>query len=218
MTTYVLVHGAWHGAWCWRRVTRMLTAHDHEVFTPTLTGVGERSHLLTPEIDLDTHITDVVNVMKWERLDQIVLVGHSYGGLVVSGVAEQRKDAIAAIVLLDAFYPDNGQSLADQATKTTRDAIEAAVQKGDTVLAPRPAAMFKVNEKDCAWVDALCVPHPIRCFTQKIHLTGARERIAEEDVHPRRRLSERRLRRGPRPGEGQWLARARRALRSRRHG
>ncbi len=180
MTTYVLVHGAWHGAWCWRRVTRMLTAHDHEVFTPTLTGVGERSHLLAPEIDLDTHITDVVNVMKWERLDQIVLVGHSYGGLVVSGVAEQRKDAIAAIVLLDAFYPDNGQSLADQATKMTRDGIEAAVQKGDTVLAPRPAAMFKVNEKDCAWVDALCVPHPIRCFTQKIHLTGARERIARK--------------------------------------
>ena len=218
MTTYVLVHGAWHGAWCWRRVTRMLTAHDHEVFTPTLTGVGERSHLLTPEIDLDTHITDVVNVMKWERLDQIVLVGHSYGGLVVSGVAEQRKDAIAAIVLLDAFYPDNGQSLADQATKMTRDAIEAAVQKRDTVLAPRPAAMFKVNEKDCAWVDALCVPHPIRCFTQKNSPHRCERPYRAQDVHPCRRLSERRLRRGARQGEGQWLANTRRGLRSQRHG
>jgi len=180
MTTYVLVHGAWLGAWCWRRVTRLLNAQGHDVFTPTLTGVGERTHLLTPAIDVDTHITDVVNVLKWERLEKIVLVGHSYGGIVVSGVAEQMEKAIAAMVLLDAFYPDNGQSLADLGTKITRDGIEAAVQRGDTVLAPRPAAMFKVNDKDCAWVDALCVPHPIRCFTQKIRLTGAVDRIARK--------------------------------------
>jgi pimeloyl-ACP methyl ester carboxylesterase len=178
MTTFVLVHGAWHGAWCWRRVTRLLTAHGHEVFTPTLTGVGERSHLLTPAIDLRTHIADVVNLMKWERLDRVVLVGHSYGGMVASGVAEEMVGAIGSIVFLDAFYPDSGQSLADEAVKITRDGIEAAEQKGETVLPPRPAAAFHVNEKDRAWVDALCVPHPIRCFTQKLTHTGARERIA----------------------------------------
>jgi pimeloyl-ACP methyl ester carboxylesterase len=178
MTTFVLIHGAWHGAWCWRRVTRLLTARGHEVFTPTLTGVGERSHLRTPEIDVDTHITDVVNLIKWERLEDVVLVGHSYGGMVASGVTEQVEKAIASIVLLDAFFPDDGQSLADQGTKIAREAIDAAVRNGDTVLAPRPAAFFKVNEKDQAWVEALCVPHPIRCFTQKLALSGARERIA----------------------------------------
>ena len=82
--------GAWHGAWCWRRVARLLTHSGHEVFTPTLTGVGERSHLLTSEINLDTHILDVVNVMKWQELNDVVLVGHSYGGMVISGVAEKR--------------------------------------------------------------------------------------------------------------------------------
>ena len=80
MATFVLVHGAWHGAWCWRRVSRLLVGQGHEVFTPTLTGVGERSHLLTHSIGLDTHILDVVNEVKWQELSGIVLVGHSYGG------------------------------------------------------------------------------------------------------------------------------------------
>ena len=148
MATFVLVHGAWHGAWCWRRVTRLLTAHGHEVFAPTLTGVGERAHLLTPAIDLRTHIADVINLMKWERLGGVVLVGHSYGCMVATGVAEEMVGAIGSIVFLDAFYPDSGQSLAVQAIKITRDGIEAAERKGDTVLPPRPAAAFHVNEKD----------------------------------------------------------------------
>ena len=94
MATFVLVHGAWWGAWCWRRVARLLTQSGHEVFTPALTGVGERSHLLTPDINLDTHILDVVNVMKWQELNKVVLVGHSYAGMVISGVAEQLEKAI----------------------------------------------------------------------------------------------------------------------------
>src|SRR5581483_7491643 len=85
MATFVLVHGAWHGAWCWRRVARLLAKNGHEVFTPTLTGVGERSHLLNPSINVDTHILDVVNEMKWQELKDVVLVGHSYGGVVISG-------------------------------------------------------------------------------------------------------------------------------------
>src|ERR1700722_16835710 len=87
ITTFVLVHGAWRGAWCWRRVARLLTGSGHEVFIPTLTGLGERSHLLTRDINLDTHILDVVNVMKWQGLNNVVLVGHSYAGMVISGVA-----------------------------------------------------------------------------------------------------------------------------------
>ena len=91
--TFVLVHGAWHGGWCWRRVSDRLEKKGHKVFTPTMTGLGERSHLLDAKINLATHVTDIVNVIKWESLNDIVLVGHSYGGAVVSGVAEQVREA-----------------------------------------------------------------------------------------------------------------------------
>jgi pimeloyl-ACP methyl ester carboxylesterase len=104
--TFVLVHGAWHGGWCWRRVADRLRHDGHAVFTPTLTGLGERSHLLQPGIDLATHVADVVNLMQWERLSEVVLCGHSYGGFVISGVAEQMSAAIRAIVFLDAFLPN----------------------------------------------------------------------------------------------------------------
>ena len=115
MATFVLVHGAWHGAWCWRRVARLLARHGHDIFTPTLTGLAERSHLLTPAIDLDTHILDVVNEMKWQELNDVVLVGHSYAGMVISGVAEIMEKSIASFVLLDAFFPESGQALIDLA-------------------------------------------------------------------------------------------------------
>src|SRR5512145_270953 len=96
--TFVLVHGAWHGGWCWRRVADLLTKAGHRVFAPTLTGLGERSHLANAGIDLSTHIADVANVLKWERLDNVVLAGHSYGGFVISGAVERMPDAIASMV------------------------------------------------------------------------------------------------------------------------
>jgi pimeloyl-ACP methyl ester carboxylesterase len=102
---FVLVHGSWHGGWCWRRVADLLDAKGHKVYTPTLTGLGERSHLMSGMITLDTHITDVANVIKWENLQDVVLVGHSYAGFVISGVAERVQPAISSIVFLDAFLP-----------------------------------------------------------------------------------------------------------------
>jgi predicted alpha/beta hydrolase len=92
--TFVLVHGAWHGGWCWRRVADLLTNAGHKVFTPTLTGLGERSHLIDAKVNLSTHVTDIVNVLKWERLKDVILCGHSYGGFVISAVAERMEDAI----------------------------------------------------------------------------------------------------------------------------
>jgi pimeloyl-ACP methyl ester carboxylesterase len=180
MTTYVLVHGAWHGAWCWKRVARMLRAKGHDVFAPTLTGVGERSHLFAPTINLDTHIMDIVNEIKWQELNNILLVGHSYGGMVISGVAEKAEKAIASFVMLDAFHSDSGQSLIDMQPPPAREAFQAAEAKGDLAMPPRPAAFFHVNDKDAAWVDKMCTPHPIKCFTQKLTMTGARERIAKK--------------------------------------
>ena len=100
--TFVLVHGAFHGGWCWRPVADILRAAGHTVFTPTLTGLGERLHLLTPEVNLSTHIQDVVSVLEWENLRDVVLVGHSYGGAVVTGVADRVADRIGSIVYLDA--------------------------------------------------------------------------------------------------------------------
>ena len=178
--TFVLVHGAWHGSWCWPRVADPLRSSGHKVFTPTLTGLGERSHLLAPEIDIATHVTDVVNVIKWERLTDIVLCGHSYGGFVISGVAEKTAAAIRSIVFLDAFVPrdsDTPQSLTGPAIQ---EGIRAALQRGDLSMPARSAAFFGVNEADRAWVDALCVPQPIGTLTHKIALTGAREKIARK--------------------------------------
>lgn len=178
--TFVLVHGAWHGGWCWRRVADRLHSAGHVVFTPTLTGLGERSHLMRAGIDLSTHIADVVNVMKWERLTDVVLCGHSYGGMVISGVAEQMPSAIRSIVFLDAFVPQNGESPQGLTSAAVQDGIRTALQRGDLGMPPRSAAAFGVNEADRAWVDSLCLPQPIGTFTEKIVLSGARDRIARK--------------------------------------
>jgi pimeloyl-ACP methyl ester carboxylesterase len=174
------VHGALHGALCWRRVARLLTRAGHEVFAPTLTGLCERSHLLTPAVDLDTHILDIVNELKWQELKDVVIVGHSYGGMVISGVAEEIENAIASFVMLDAFMPENGQSVVDIWPAAMRDGLLVAERAGATTVPPRSAEAFNVNEKDRAWVDAQCTPQPIRCFLQKLTLTGMRERIAKK--------------------------------------
>ena len=179
--TFVLAHGAWHGGWCWRRVADRLRRDGHAVFTPTLTGLGERSHLLQPGIDLTTHVADIVNLMRWERLSDVVLCGHSYGGFVISGVAEEMSTVIRSIVFLDAFVPENGDTTLKLISRPAlQDAIRAALQRGDLVVPPPPAEGFGVNEADRQWVDDFCVPQPIATFTSPIALSGARENIARK--------------------------------------
>ena len=120
MTTFVLVHGAWAGAHGWRHVRTLLTAAGHDVFTPSLTGIGERVHLASPQVDLTTHVTDVVNQVVFEDLREIVLVGYSYGGVVVTGAAEHIHDRIRELVFLDAFVPSDGESAFDALGRTAR--------------------------------------------------------------------------------------------------
>ena len=178
--TFVLIHGAWHGGWCWRRVSDLLERQGHKVFTPTLTGLGERSHLLRAGINVSTHVTDVVNVLKWEGLSNVVLCGHSYGGMVISGVAEQMASAISSIVFLDAFVPENGEAVVNLTAPAVMDAMKAAQQKGEIGVPPRPAEAFGVNPADRAWVDAKCVPQPIGTFAEAMTITGAREGIGKK--------------------------------------
>ncbi len=129
MATFVLVHGAWSGGWSYTKTARLMRAAGHDVFTPTLTGLGERSHLADPGITLSVHIQDVVNVLKYEDLTDVILVGHSYGGMVVTGVAGQVGERLSALVYLDAFVPEDGQALWDIAGERAQDFYIAAQAK-----------------------------------------------------------------------------------------
>lgn len=174
MTTFVLVHGAWHGGWCWKRVRKALQSKGHDVFTPTLTGVADRSHLASPKVDLETHIADVANLIRWEELDDVVLCGHSYSGCVITGVADRLPERIRALVYLDAFVLEDGQGLHDALPPRARAAqVDGANESGDGWrVPPIPAAYFNVNEADRAWVDAQCTPQSLACFQQRLTLRG----------------------------------------------
>jgi pimeloyl-ACP methyl ester carboxylesterase len=176
-----LVQGAWHGSWCWKRVRRALQALGHDVFTPTLTGLADRHHLLSREVNLQTHIDDVANLIRWEELSDVVLCGHSYGGCVISGVADLMSERIGALVYLDAFVLKDGQSLHDTLPPETRDGQLAATQRvGEGWrVPPIPAEAFKVNENDRAWVDLQCTPQPLATFQQRIHFRGGLEGIKD---------------------------------------
>src|SRR5262245_39709780 len=132
MRTYVLVHGGGHGGWCYQRLSPLLRAAGHEVYAPTLTGLGERKHLLRPDTDLETHIADIVGVLQYEGLKDVILVGHSYGGMVITGVADRAADRIGHIVYLDAANPVNGESLATHA-KEIMDGLHATARVVDGV-------------------------------------------------------------------------------------
>lgn len=178
--TFVLVHGAWHGGWCWRPVSDALAKQGHRVFSPTLTGLGERSHLLNKNINLTTHVTDIVNVIQYEDLSDIVLVGHSYGGIIISGVAERLADRISSIVFLDAFLPEDGETLLQKSSPAFVAAINAAIEKGESGIKPPPAAAFGVAEKDRAWVDSKTTAQPVGTYTEPAAFKGGRDKIAKK--------------------------------------
>jgi pimeloyl-ACP methyl ester carboxylesterase len=163
-TNFVLVHGAWHGGWCWRRVADRLAAKGHHVITPTLTGLADRSHLLSESVNLSTHVNDVTNLIRWEELKDVVLCGHSYGGMVVTGVADKVSERITSLVYLDAFVPESGQSTQDLRPRDLPSSVG---------VPPLTAEFFRVNERDRTWVDRQCTPHPAASFREKLALTGA---------------------------------------------
>ena len=175
MATFVLVHGGGHGGWCYAKVKRRLEAAGHGVFAPSLTGLAERSHLLSPDIDLDVHIADVVSLLHHWDLRDVVLVGHSYGGMVITGVADRSPDRVGKLVYLDAANPTHGRSLVDIAGPALELARPhgAVIDGVELVLLPAPGAgaFYGVTDPDdLAWMDERLTGHPWRCFETKLEL------------------------------------------------
>ena len=173
--TYVLVHGMWHGGWCWRYLTPLLAAEGHCVVTPTLTGLGERAHLLHPDINLATHVTDVAAVMEMEDLSDVILVGHSYSGMVITGAAERCADRIRRLVYLDALVPAHGQSGFDLNSDAFREALETDAREngeGFKLTVRTPEALGITDPVDAEWVASRLVPHPIGTFRDPVDAKG----------------------------------------------
>jgi pimeloyl-ACP methyl ester carboxylesterase len=170
--TFVLIHGAWHGGWCWQRVTPLLRAVGHDVYAPTLTGLGERAHLASRATGLNTHIVDVVSMMQMEDLKDVVLVGHSYAGFVATGAADRSPSRVRTLVYLDAFVPEDGKSLNDFIPPDRRAPFEkAGLDKG--VHDPFPLAPFGVTKpEDVAWAQPRLRPQPYLTFAHPLKLRG----------------------------------------------
>jgi pimeloyl-ACP methyl ester carboxylesterase len=183
MATFVLIHGAWEAGWVWRAVERELRLAGHEVFCPSLTGLGERSHLLSPVVGLDTHIADILGVIKWERLSNVTLVGHSYGGMVATGVADRAHECIGSLVYLDAFMPKDGQSLLDLLPPERADGmLKVARERGEGWYLPADAVPSQhVREpSEAELLKKLCVAHPLATFSQKLRVSNNHLRVARK--------------------------------------
>ncbi|MDP3161489.1 MAG: alpha/beta hydrolase [Reyranella sp.] len=171
MGSIVLAHGAWSAAWAWKKMRPLFRAAGHDFFSPTYTGLGERAHLARPEVDLSTHIQDVLAVLEFENLTDVTLLGHSYGGMVATGVADKARERIARIVYIDAFAPNDGQSLFDLVGPKAEGNMRAGAAKdGDGWQLPINPMPPDTAPEDVAWASPRRRPQPIRTFEQKLKL------------------------------------------------
>ncbi len=186
MANFVLVHGAWHGGWCYRDTAAALRAAGHTVFTPTHSGVGDRSHQSAENITLETHIRDVCGCIEFEELNDVILCGHSYGGMVITGVADRMAERIKALVYLDAFVPEHGDSLIGLINKALPPEVAgafvgsfrgAALEGRSGLMQPIPAEAFNVAQANRAWVDRRCRPQALATFEMPLLLSGAAAKL-----------------------------------------
>ena len=188
MTSFVLVHGAWHGGWCWQRVLPLLRSAGHVAHAVTLTGCGERAHLLTPGIRLATHVDDVLGVVAAEELADVVLVGHSYAGMVVTGAADRllqrAPGTLAHLVYLDAVTPHPGESWSSQhAAETVAARVQAAAANGGVALPPPDGSVFGLDGADLAWVNRRMTPQPFGVYRDALDFSPTRVAAAAAHVH-----------------------------------
>ena len=169
--TFLVCHGAWSAGWAWKKMHPLMAAAGHRLLTPTYTGLGERAHLANPSVDLETHIEDILNVIHYEDLRDIVLVGHSYGGMVATGVADRARDRITQLIYIDAFVPAEGQSLFDL-NPSGRQHLQELVKSGDGWRVPPNPTPSDTSPADLEWLTARRVNMPINCFEVKLKLQG----------------------------------------------
>jgi len=177
LKTFVLAHGGWHGGWCWKRVADRLRSKGHTVYTPSFTGLGDRAHLLSKDITIDTFVEDLVQVIESEELTNIVLVGHSFGGVPISGVADRLPDRIAHLVYLDSIVVEGGKSVFSYLPQAEVEARIKAAEKATNGLAvpvpeplPQTWGLGKEGDPDYDWVRRRLSPHPLRTFTTPLTL------------------------------------------------
>lgn len=184
MATFLVAHGAWSAGWCWKKMRPLLHRLGHELFTPTHTGIGERAHLAHPEVGLETHIADVLGVLEFEDLRDIVLIGHSYGGMVATAVADRAPERLLHLIYLDAFVPRDGQSMFDLHPAGVRTAMrEAARRFGEGWRIPPNPLPPDTGETDVAWIMPRRVMQPIRSFEEPVRLSGAGERVPKTYIY-----------------------------------
>ncbi len=170
---FVLVHGAWHGGWCWRDVARTLRAAGHEVFTPTMTGLGERAHLLNAAVDLSTCIEDVCSLIRNEELSDVVLVGHSFAGPVISGVADRMPQALRQLIFLDALIVQHGQCALDVLPPAVREERSRTLDaEGLRMAIPEPVKFGITDPAQAAWLRRRLTPHPLKAYSQPLQLSA----------------------------------------------
>lgn len=188
--TYLLVHGAWHDGQCWKRVAPLLAARGHRVLTPSLTGHGDKAHLLGPEVGLTTHVDDITGLILDQELHDVVLVGHSYGGMVVSGVANRVPERLARLVYVDAMVPEHGETAVDVVPPTQTLIDQAAEGPAPWRIPPLPElpapfGLFGVTDpEDIAWLKTTLVDESVRCFQQPVELDNpAQASIPRVHIH-----------------------------------
>ncbi len=175
MAIFVLVHGTGCGGWVWKKLSPLLRAGGHEVYTPTLTGVSDRSHLLDCNVDLNTHITDITNLIEYEDISDVILVGHSYAGMVITGVAAKIPERLSQVVYLDAYLPDDGQSEADLWPKDMRIEILNDLAAGKGVRQPPTLRFLGISDPNLGdWLNARMTPHPLATYNQPAPVGGSK--------------------------------------------
>ena len=190
MATFLVAHGAWSAGWAWKKMRPLLRERGHELITPTCTGIGERAHLANADIGLETHIADMLGVLQFEDLREIILIGHSYGGMVATGVADRAAGRLAQLVYLDAFVPRDGQSLLDLQPAEVRARMrEAARTAGDGWRVPPNPMPPDTPEADLAWAMPRRVMQPLKTFEQPLRLAGVLDRVPRTYVYCTRTAS-----------------------------
>jgi pimeloyl-ACP methyl ester carboxylesterase len=183
--TFLVCHGAWSAGWAWKKMHPLMQAAGHRLVTPSYTGLGERAHLANPSIDLETHIEDMLNVIKYEDLRDVVLLGHSYGGMVATGVADRARDRVTQLIYLDAFVPRDGQSLFDL-NESGRQPLQDAAKGGDGWRVPPMQTPPDTSPADVEWLATRRVHMPIKCFETKLKFQNGEPALPRSYIYATR--------------------------------